>query len=384
MVMLTDNERIDMKPLADRLPENITRAEIEKMLIEKAVNDGAFWNTLITHPKEAVAEFFGKEPPKDLDIEVLAENPQTFYLVTPYPKYTREGMVPGRIMPRIVFTRRLNYLLLTDPEFKREFEKNYRSAIAKAFNFRFPQEVELRWLQETTDTKVHIVLPYEPHNAMFNAPYAVELNGTSSHISIAPSASLVITIAITVEAWIKAEPTANPQSQIVSKMSGNFLTWALMVDQMVPVFMITIAGEQRYARPDRFFLKPGVWYYVAGTYDGRELKLYVNGEEVFKEPLVGGMADSEGGLFLGGAPALGQSFFKGLIDDVRVRGESLPVERIRINRPRKREVDPASEKLRAYYPMGEGNGTIVRDHSGNNNDGNMVDAHWVITGIDSP
>ena len=149
--------------------------------------------------------------------------------------------------------------------------------------------------------------------------------------------------------------------------------------------MITVEGEQRYAKPEKFFLKPGVWYYVAGTYDGRELKLYVDGEEVFKVSAVGTMADSKGTLFLGGSPVLGQFFFKGLIDDVRVRGESLPVERIRINRPRKSEVDPASmETLRAYYPMGEGNGTIVRDHSANGNDGNMVGAQWIITGIDSP
>jgi len=364
-----------MKPLAERLPANITRAELEKMLIEKAINDGAFWNKLISQPKEALAEFFGKQPPQDLDVEVLTENAQTFYLVTPYPKYTERGMAPGRIMPRIVFTRRLNYLLLTDEEFKREFAKNYRSAIAKAFNFRFPQEVELRWL----------VLPYEPHNAMFNAPYAVEFNGTSSHISIPPAESLVITAEITVEAWIKAEPNLYSQHHIVSKVAGEFLTWALMVDQMSPVFMITVEGEQRYAKPEKFFLKPGVWYYVAGTYDGRELKLYVDGEEVFKVSAVGTMADSKGTLFLGGSPVLGQCFFKGLIDDVRVRGESLPVERIRINRPRKSEVDPASmETLRAYYPMGEGNGTIVRDHSANGNDGNMVGAQWIITGIDSP
>ena len=118
-----------MKPLAERLPANITRAELEKMLIEKAINDGAFWNKLISQPKEALAEFFGKQPPQDLDVEVLTENAQTFYLVTPYPKYTEQGMAPGRIMPRIVFTRRLNYLLLTDEEFKSEFAKNYRSAI---------------------------------------------------------------------------------------------------------------------------------------------------------------------------------------------------------------------------------------------------------------
>jgi Concanavalin A-like lectin/glucanases superfamily len=374
-----------MKPLAERLPEKITRAELEKMIIEKAVNDGAFWNKLVTQPREALAEFFGKQPPQDLEIEVLTENAQSFYLITPYPKYTRTGMVRGLIMPRIVFTRRLNYLLLTDPEFKNEFEKNYRSAIARVFNFRFPQEVELHWVQETTDTRVHIVLPYEPHNAMFNAPYAVEFNGTSSHVSIAASASLTTTSEITVEAWIKAEPSFHSQNHIVSKISANFLTWVLMVDQMVPVFMITVDGKQRYARPEKFSLKPGAWYYVAGTYDARELKLYVDGVEVFTTPVTGEMADSEGGLYLGGPPGVGEFFFKGLIDDVRVRGESLPAECIRINRPRKRDIDPSLMKtLRAYYPMGEGNGTIVRDHSGNGNDGNMIDAHWVITGIDSP
>ena len=374
-----------MKPLADRLPANMTRADMEQMIIEKAVNDGTFWNELIAHPRKALAEFFGKQPPQDLDIEVLAENAQTFYLVTPYPKYTAQGMVRGLIMPRSVFTRRLNYLLLNDPEFKKGFRKNYRSAIAKAFNFRFPQEVELCWLEETTDTKVHIVLPYEPHNAMFNAPYAVEFNGTSSHIKIAPSASLVINREITIEAWIKTEPTVHEQGHIVAKIPEELLTWALMIDQMVPVFMITVDREQRFTRPEKLSLKAGTWYYLAGTYDGRELKLYVDGEEVSRMALTGAMTDSEGGLFLGGVPGLGQFFFKGLLDDVRVRGESLPAELIRINRPKKREVAPAlMETLRAYYPMSEGNGTVAHDHSGNGNDGNIVDAHWIITGIDSP
>ena len=60
-----------------------TRREFELQLIEKAWKDDTFRQALVKDPQGAVERELGAKLPAGLQVKVLAETPDTFYLVLP-------------------------------------------------------------------------------------------------------------------------------------------------------------------------------------------------------------------------------------------------------------------------------------------------------------
>jgi hypothetical protein len=65
------------------MADQTTRREVELQLIEKAWKDAAFRQALVTDPREAVESELGAKLPAGLQVKVLAETADTFYLVLP-------------------------------------------------------------------------------------------------------------------------------------------------------------------------------------------------------------------------------------------------------------------------------------------------------------
>ena len=67
------------------------RTQIELKIIEKSVKDEDFRNALIRYPKATIEIEFGVKLPESVNIQILEEESQTFYLVLPYiPKNETE------------------------------------------------------------------------------------------------------------------------------------------------------------------------------------------------------------------------------------------------------------------------------------------------------
>eukprot|EP01060_Flectonema_neradi_P026648 TRINITY_DN3582_c0_g1_i2.p1 TRINITY_DN3582_c0_g1~~TRINITY_DN3582_c0_g1_i2.p1 ORF type:complete len:1436 (+),score=300.40 TRINITY_DN3582_c0_g1_i2:392-4699(+) len=78
-------------------------------------------------------------------------------------------------------------------------------------------------------------------------------------------------------------------------------------------------------------LPRGVWNSVVGTYDGRVIKVFVNGTEVASTVSDGGPLESvSGDLVLGAASTLDRHFWRGVIDEVRVYDVALTAERVKL------------------------------------------------------
>jgi Nitrile hydratase, alpha chain len=60
-----------------------TRRDFELQLIEKAWKDAAFRQALVTDPQGALERELGGKLPAGVQVKVLAETPDTFYLVLP-------------------------------------------------------------------------------------------------------------------------------------------------------------------------------------------------------------------------------------------------------------------------------------------------------------
>lgn len=148
-----------------------------------------------------------------------------------------------------------------------------------------------------------------------------QLDGTAnSHVTVAPSASLDITGAITIDAWINST-TLN--GRIVDKITA-FGSDGYMLD-LVGGQLRMIIGGSGISSPAP--LAAGVLIYVAGVYDGTDMSLYINGTLVTSTPLSGAIPVNVDPLSIG-VDSSGGSNFTGIIDEPRVFDRALSAAEI--------------------------------------------------------
>jgi hypothetical protein len=114
------------------------------------------------------------------------------------------------------------------------------------------------------------------------------------------------------------------------------------------------------------------WSYVAVTYDGAMLRMFVNGRQVAGRQVTGRIQVTDKPLWIGGNQPYGEHF-RGEIDEVRVYSRALSAGEVRADMAK--PVRPAGG-LVAAYPFDEGAGTSVTDASGDGNEGEITGARW--------
>ncbi len=136
----------------------------------------------------------------------------------------------------------------------------------------------------------------------------------------------------------------------------------------------------------------GAWAYVALTYDGSRLRLFVDGHQAGSQPTSGTIATARNPLWLGGNHPFGE-FFDGLIDEARVYDRALSDAEIRADMEKpvgrgaavrdranlvagSRAAPLRAVGLVAAYAFDEGAGVSVGDGSGNGNVGTVTGATW--------
>ena len=71
----------------------------------------------------------------------------------------------------------------------------------------------------------------------------------------------------------------------------------------------------------------GVWSHLAMTYDGAQLRVFVNGAQVVSQPQTGAIVPTGSPLWIGGNSPYGE-YFNGRIDEVRVYRTALTAAEI--------------------------------------------------------
>jgi YVTN family beta-propeller protein len=131
------------------------------------------------------------------------------------------------------------------------------------------------------------------------ASNAFSLDGNSNFIEIPDATNLNPTDAITVSAWYKPvsfsgsgnDPIVDkgytshtaPYYQYHLGVSGN--QYHNEPGQFI--FSVGAGGEYVSVNTPQDFWNPGVWYHIVGTYDGANLKLFVNGQLIDSKPVSG-------------------------------------------------------------------------------------------------
>jgi len=151
---------------------------------------------------------------------------------------------------------------------------------------------------------------------------ALEFDGTASQVVIKSNDMLNFKDGVTVEAWVK--PTKyNDLSAVVQKWGDNTnrrqYLLCFVVDKLS--FYISGKGSTWPAAVGTTVVKTGEWTHIAGTYDIKTIKAYVNGKLDAETANVEGLFASDVPAWIGGygpdADFGSNRHFPGVVDEVR-------------------------------------------------------------------
>jgi hypothetical protein len=144
-------------------------------------------------------------------------------------------------------------------------------------------------------------------------------------VTVPDSNSLDLSSAMTMDAWVR--PTARTGwHTLLLKEAGGQMAYEMY------------ANDAAVSRPAAYFTTPGgairgvtgasalplnAWSHVAVSYDGTNMRFYVNGALVRTQARTGAILTSNGVLHIGGNEVWGGEFFAGLIDEVRIYSRAL-------------------------------------------------------------
>ncbi len=170
----------------------------------------------------------------------------------------------------------------------------------------------------------------KPAPAIPGVSMAMDLRDDSRYLAIPHKDLNLPDGPFTVECWVQPESLEDIQREItikdptrgtgiVSKFFGT--DFGLFMEDGYPQFQLVVGRQQVRTenRSQRF--ETGRWYHLAGVFDGKEMRFYLNGKLVQRKPASGPRSIVPLPLFLGGHgnSNLGMSFpFHGFLDGVHV------------------------------------------------------------------
>lgn len=157
---------------------------------------------------------------------------------------------------------------------------------------------------------------------------ALSFNGSDAVVTVDDSPSLHLRRAMTLEAWVKPSTIGGDWRDVVYRGNDAYYLEASSQADGLPMgggSFNGAGGEGQVFGDD--WLPTGAWSYLAVTYDGLMLRLYVDGKEVASKPQSGMLVASRDPLQIGGDHIFGQ-YFEGTIDEVRVYDVALAPDAI--------------------------------------------------------
>jgi len=147
---------------------------------------------------------------------------------------------------------------------------------------------------------------------------ALGFDGSGDYVNCGNGESLNITGDITVAAWVKINAVSSQWQSIVTKGDS---AWRLSTanDEMKFHFAVTGGPPWNFVSGDTE-VGANEWRHVCGTYDGANMRLYVDGVEDPASPVaeINGVQKNTYDVFIGANQEMSGRYWDGLIDDVRL------------------------------------------------------------------
>jgi len=158
---------------------------------------------------------------------------------------------------------------------------------------------------------------------------ALAFDGVDDYFKVPDDPSLDITAEITIDAWVyMRSPTTGYWIAIAGKAWGYPVTvsaYVLYIADSYPRLYIkgALCGSQWVT--SSWQLSTNQWYHIAGTYDGSQLRIYVNGKLEGTSTFTEAIAVNDVDLIMGRRLDL-EAYFDGILDEVRIWDIALPPE----------------------------------------------------------
>jgi hypothetical protein len=154
---------------------------------------------------------------------------------------------------------------------------------------------------------------------------ALRFDGLDDMVSIPDASSLDLTTGMTLSAWVKLDQIDGAWRTLIMKENGlgsDVYGFYAADGVRVPNGEVNTGTSGGIQGPSA--VSTTAWTYLALTYDGSTIRLYVDGALVASKAKTGSILNSTGALRIGGNRSWPNEYFKGLIDEVRVYNRALP------------------------------------------------------------
>ena len=151
----------------------------------------------------------------------------------------------------------------------------------------------------------------------------LRFDGVDDQVSVLDDATLDLTDAMTLEAWVRPTSALAGWRTVLLKEQPGDLVYGLYAaaSGYLPSGHAYVAGDDKRVQAPSA-LPADAWSHLATTYDGSTLRLYVNGTQAGEVVLSGPLTASSGALRIGGN-LVWDEWFAGTIDEVRVYDRAL-------------------------------------------------------------
>ncbi|MEM6334190.1 MAG: LamG domain-containing protein [Planctomycetota bacterium] len=143
---------------------------------------------------------------------------------------------------------------------------------------------------------------------------AIDFDGSDDAVEVQHRPLLSPTDALSIAMWVQADVWTTGDHLISKGADDQYRLW--LHDAGTLEFWLKGVGTISTPAPSA-----GVWQHVAATYDGDEMRLYVNGVLMTSAAVTGAIDTTTDALYLGSDGS--QHYFDGRLDDVRLFGRAL-------------------------------------------------------------
>lgn len=158
--------------------------------------------------------------------------------------------------------------------------------------------------------------------------YSLSFDGLDDYVNTLDDDSLDITGDITVEAWVKPADRSAFHSIIQAGPThpSSYSLYQRAHTDNDFTFYINPDGTYHSVTFGNYVA--GNWYHIAGTWDGTNIKGYLNGVEYTPTPVTGSTIKNFIGVQISSDRELSPGFFNGTIDEVRIYNRALSLNEI--------------------------------------------------------
>jgi hypothetical protein len=159
---------------------------------------------------------------------------------------------------------------------------------------------------------------------------ALRFDGAGDRVRIPDTSTLDLSRGMTLEAWVKPNGRRLSGRPVIVKKRSKGLSYGLYAGGAIgrPAAVVKTARQRRLGT--RSQLRRGRWSHLAVTWNGRLMRIYVNGKQRGKTRVTRPLSRSAGPLLIGAAG--GRRSFRGVIDEVRIYNRALSRAQVRADR----------------------------------------------------